>query len=153
MAEGCTRTRQAASWEPAHSLSSVKEPLTGPDSASSSGVLFLVTSHCHSFLPSAVTKESYFCSYKSSENPSLPHLCPQSVAIKPLGKGRLLQSSLLTNKQTLSQGYVEKKLGRDSLGQSRKKCVSLGLKLEQEMLAFALGYGSQYECPINTVCR
>ena len=100
-----------------------------------------------------MTKESYFCSYKSSENPSLPHLCPQSVAIKPLGKGRLLQSSLLTNKQTLSQGYVEKKLGRDSLGQSRKKCVSLGLKLEQEMLAFALGYGSQYECPINTVCR
>ena len=83
--------------------------------------------------PSTVTKESYFCSYKSLENPPLPHLCPQSVAIKPLGKGSLLQSSLLTNKQTLSQRYVEKKLGRNSLGQSRKKCLSLGLKLEQEM--------------------
>ena len=49
MEEGCTRRRQASTWEPAHSLSSVKEPLTGPDSASSSGVLFLVTSHCHTF--------------------------------------------------------------------------------------------------------
>ena len=100
-----------------------------------------------------MTKESYFCSYKPLENPSLPHLCPQSVAIKPLGKGSLLQSSLLTNKQTLSQEYMEKKLGRDSLDQSRKKCLPPGLKLEQEMLGFALGYGSQYECPVNTVYR
>lgn len=72
---------------------------------------------CHFSLPpivilSFVTKESYFCSHKSLENHPLPHLCPQSLAIKSLGKEascKVLCSSWLTNKRTHSQGYVERK--------------------------------------------
>lgn len=87
MEEGCTRRRQASSWEPAHSLSSVKEPLTGPDSASSSGVLFLVTSHCHTFFSLLLSLRKVTSVLTSPQRTLLCHISvPSLLQLNLLGK-------------------------------------------------------------------
>lgn len=87
MEEGCTRRRQASTWEPAHSLSSVKEPLTGPDSASSSGVLFLVTSHCHTFFSLLLSLRKVTSVLTSPQRTLLCHISvPSLLQLNLLGK-------------------------------------------------------------------
>ena len=82
---------------------------------------------CHFSLPlidilSAVTKEIYFCSYKSLENHPLPHLCPQSLAIKSLGKEA--SCKVLCSPQLHQQTHYPRGTWKGNLGSEVKRLNS-----------------------------
>lgn len=116
---------------------------------------FSVFIPCHFSLPlidilSAVTKEIYFCSYKSLENHPLPHLCPQSLAIKSLGEGSLLQSYLLILAHQQTNSFPGE-CGEENQEETLWVYLSFHSKMEWRMLPFFLDCGPCCECPLNNV--